>query len=113
MIAGPLGLVALIAAAIAAGTGGDGSPLRHLYLLPALWAALARGAVGGALVGLLAGLLQAPLIFPLIERAGLSRPVVDGLVSLSIPLAMGLTVGRLVDQSRGRGVCPLILCEFF
>jgi signal transduction histidine kinase len=103
VIAGPLGLVALIAAAIAAGAGDDGSALRHLYLLPALWAALARGAHGGALVGLLAGLLQAPLIFPLIERAGLSRPVVDGLVSLTIPLAMGLTVGRLVDQSRGRG----------
>lgn len=103
MIAWPLGLVALIAAAIAAGAGDDGLPLRHLYLLPALWAALARGAAGGALVGLLAGLLQAPVIFPLIERAGLSRPVVDGLVSLTIPLAMGLTVGRLVDQSRGRG----------
>lgn len=103
MIAGPLGLVALIAAAIAAGAGDDGAPLRHLYLLPALWAALARGAHGGALVGLLAGLLQAPLIFPLIERAGLSRLVVDALVSLTIPLAMGLTVGRLVDQSRGRG----------
>jgi signal transduction histidine kinase len=103
VIAGPLGLVALIAAVIAAGAGGDGTPLRHLYLLPALWAALARGAVGGALVGLLAGLLQAPALFPLIERAGLSRPVVDGLVSLIIPLAMGLTVGRLVDQSRGRG----------
>ena len=103
MIAGPLGLVALIAVAIAAGAGDDGSPLRHLYLLPALWAALARGAVGGGLVGLLAGLLQAPVIFPLIELAGLSRPVVDGLVSLTIPLAMGLTVGRLVDQSRSRG----------
>ena len=104
MIAGPLVLVALIAAAIAAGAGDGGSPLRHLYLLPALWAALARGAHGGALVGLLAGFLQAPVIFPLIERSGLSRPAVDGLVSLTIPLAIGLTVGRLVDQSRGRGV---------
>jgi signal transduction histidine kinase len=111
VIAGPLGLVALIAAAIAAGAGDDGSPLRHLYLLPALWAAWARGAQGGALVGLLAGLLQAPAIFPLIERAGLSRPVVDGLVSLTIPLAMGLTVGRLVDQSRGRGVQLRALLE--
>lgn len=111
MIAGPLALVALIAAAIAAGAGDDGSPLRHLYLLPALWAAMARGAAGGALVGLLAGFLQAPFIFPLIERAGLSRPVVDGLVSLIIPLAMGLTVGRLVDQSRGRGVQLRALLE--
>jgi signal transduction histidine kinase len=111
VIAGPLALVALIAAAIAAGAGDDGLPLRHLYLLPALWAALARGAVGGALVGLLAGFLQAPSIFPLIERAGLSRGVVDGLVSLAIPLAMGLTVGRLVDQSRGRGAQLRALLE--
>jgi signal transduction histidine kinase len=110
-MAGPLGLVALIAAAMAAGTGADGSSLRHLYLLPALWAALARGAAGGALLGLLAALLQALMIFPLIERAGLSRPAVDGLVSLFIPLAMGLTVGRLVDQSRGRGAQLRALLE--
>ena len=97
MIAGPLGLVALIAAAITAGGGDDGSPLRHLYLLPVLWAALARGAAGGAVVGLLAGLLQALAVFALIERVGLSRPAVDGVVSLCIPLAVGLTVGRLVD----------------
>ena len=111
MIAGPLALVGLIAASVAAVAGDDGSPLRHLYLLPALWAALARGAAGGALVGLLAGFLQAPAIFSLIERAGLSRPVIDGLVSLTIPPAMGLTVGRLVDQSRGRGVQLRALLE--
>ena len=111
MIAGPLALVALIAAGIAAGAGDGGSPLRHLYLIPALWAALARGTHGGALVGLLVGLLQAPLIFPVIERAGLSRSVVDGLVSLTIPLGMGLTVGRLVDQSRGRGAQLRALLE--
>jgi signal transduction histidine kinase len=111
VIAGPLVLVALIAAAIAAGAGDGGSPLRHLYLIPALWAALARGTHGGALVGLLAGLLQAPVIFPLIERAGLSRSVVDGLVSLTMPLGMGLTVGRLVDQSRGRGAQLRALLE--
>jgi len=111
VIAGPLGLVALIAAAITAGGGDDGSPLRHLYLLPVLWAALARGAAGGAVVGLVAGLLQALLIFPLIERAGLSWPAVDGLVSLCIPLGMGLTMGRLVDQSRGRGAQLRALLE--
>ena len=111
MSAGPLALVALIAAAIVAGAGEGGSSLRHLYLLPALWAALAHGAFGGALVGLLAGFLQAPSIFSMIERLGLSRPVVDGLVSLTIPLAMGLTVGRLVDQSRARGAQLRALLE--
>ncbi|HEX9126368.1 MAG TPA: ATP-binding protein [Methylomirabilota bacterium] len=111
MIAGPLGLVALIAAVITAEGGDDGSPLRHLYLLPVLWAALARGAAGGAMVGLLAGLLQALAVFALIERVGLSRPAVDGVVSLCIPLAVGLTVGRLVDQSRGRGAQLRALLE--
>jgi signal transduction histidine kinase len=111
VIAGPLGLVAVIAAAIIASGGSDGSPLRHLYLLPVLWAALARGAAGGGVVGLLAGLLQAIAVFALIERVGLSRPAVDGIVSLCIPLAMGLTVGRLVDQSRGRGAQLRALLE--
>jgi signal transduction histidine kinase len=111
VIAGPLGLVALIAAVITAWGGDDGSPLHHLYLLPVLWAALTRGAAGGAVVGLLAGLLQALAVFSLIERVGLSRPAVDGIVSLWIPLAMGLTVGRLVDQSRGRGAQLRALLE--
>ena len=52
---------------------------------------------------LVAGLVQALSIFPLIERAGPSWPAVDGIVSLSTPLTLGLMVGRLVDQSRGRG----------
>ncbi|HUO63762.1 MAG TPA: ATP-binding protein [Terriglobales bacterium] len=100
---GALGLIALIAAAIR-GTGGDHvSSLHHLYLIPALWAALTRGVPGGALAGLVAGLVQALSVLPLIERAGVSWLALDGLVSLSTPLTMGLTVGRLVDQSRGRG----------
>jgi signal transduction histidine kinase len=103
VIFGALGLVALIAVAIQAAGGGEVSSLHHLYLVPALWAALGRGIAGGALVGLVAGFVQALSILPLIERAGLSWPAVDGLVSLSTPLTMGLTVGRLVDQSRGRG----------
>jgi signal transduction histidine kinase len=111
VIAGPLGLVALIAAAMAAAGADAGTPVRHLYLVPVLWAALSRGATGGATVGLLAGLVQAPAIFPMIEQSGLSRPAVEGLVSLCIPLALGLTVGRLVDQSRARGAQLLALVE--
>ena len=103
MIFGALGLVALIALAIRLAGGDQVSSLHHLFLLPALWAALARGSTGGSLVGLVAGLVQALSIFPLIERAGPSWQAVDGLVSLSTPVTLGLTVGRLVDQSRGRG----------
>jgi signal transduction histidine kinase len=111
VIAGPLGLVALIAVSMAAVGADAGSPVRHLYLVPALWAALARGATGGAVAGFLAGLLQAPAIFPVIEQSGLSRSALEGLVSLCIPLALGLTVGRLVDQSRARGAQLLALVE--
>ena len=103
MIFGALGLVALIALAVRLAAGDQVSSLHHLYLLPALWAALARGVTGGCLVGLVAGLVQALSIFPLIERAGPSWSAVDGIVSLSTPLTLGLTVGRLVDQSHGRG----------
>jgi signal transduction histidine kinase len=103
VIFGALGLVALIAVVVQVAGGDQVSSLHHLYLLPALWAALARGVTGGCLVGLVAGLVQALSIFPLIERAGPSWPAVDGIVSLATPLTLGLTVGRLVDQSRGRG----------
>jgi len=103
VIPGALGLVALIALAVRVAGGDHLSLLPHLYLLPALGAALARGVTGGGLVGLLAGLVQALSVFPLIERAGPSWSAVDGIVSLSTPLTLGLTVGRLVDQSRGRG----------
>lgn len=103
MILAALGFVTMIAIAVHAAGGDQVLSLHHLYLVPALWAALVRGLAGGALVGLVAGLVQALSIFPLIERAGLSWPALDGLVSLSTPLTMGLTVGRLVDQSRGRG----------
>jgi signal transduction histidine kinase len=103
VILGALGLIAFIALAIRVAGGDQVSSLHHLYLIPALWAALARGVTGGALAGLVAGLVQALSVLPLIERAGLSWPALDGLVSLSTPLTMGLTVGRLVDQSRGRG----------
>jgi len=108
---GALGLIALIAAAIRVVGGDHVSSLHHLYLIPALWAALARGVTGGALVGLVASLVQALSVLPLIERAGVSWPALDGVVSLSTPLTMGLTVGRLVDQSRGRGAQLAALLE--
>jgi signal transduction histidine kinase len=94
----------LLLAAIAAGmaTNGPGVPsaLRHLLLVPTLWAALSSGAVGGALIGLVAGLLQAPLALPAIERIGLTSATIDGLVSLVTPIAFGWLVGRLMDESR-------------
>src|SRR5262244_322903 len=97
-----LGLVALIAIALRA-VGVEQMPaLQNVYLVPVLWAALTRGTLGGILTGLGAGLVQSLSIFPFIERVGLSWPALGGVLSLSTPLTLGLTVGRLMDRSRGR-----------
>ena len=96
---------ALLAAIAMAGAyvGADpGSILRHLYVIPTLWAALAGGRTAGAAIGLLAGLLQAPVVLPAVERFGLTSQTVDGLVSLAMPVAIGWAVGRLADQARER-----------
>lgn len=97
-------LVVLIVGGMATDWPSPPSALRHLLLLPTLWAALGSGAVGGALIGLGAGLLQAPLALPAIERMGLSSATVDGLVSLVTPVVFGWLVGRLVDDSRAHAV---------
>ena len=102
MILGQCLVLAAIAALIAIDGSGPGTTLRHLYLAPTLWAAFTAGATGGGVIGVLAGLLFAPVTLPAVERLGLTRETVDGLISLGIPLACGCLVGRLVDQSRGR-----------
>ncbi len=95
-------MLAAIAMGVAYVGGEPGSILRHLYVIPTLWAALASGRAGGAAIGLLAGLLQAPVVLPAVERLGLTSHAVDGLVSLATPVAIGWVVGRLVDQARER-----------
>ena len=104
MIVGPFLLLAAIAVGIAADGPGPPSVLRHLYVVPTVWAALTIGARGGGLTGLIAGLLQAPFALPAIERLGLASESVDGLISMVTPLAFGWVAGRLVDQSRGSAV---------
>jgi hypothetical protein len=98
----PLALLAAVALAMVVGDQGAASVLRHLYLVPTLWAALTRGAIGGGVVGALAGLLHAPVALPAVERAGLTSQTLDGLLSLGLPIVAGLLVGRLVDGSRAR-----------
>jgi signal transduction histidine kinase len=102
VIALPVALLAAVALALAYADLGPASVLRHLYLVPTLWAGLARGAIGGGLVGALAGLLHAPVALPAVERAGLTSETLDGLLSLGLPIVAGLLVGRLVDGSRAR-----------
>jgi signal transduction histidine kinase len=97
-------LLAVIAGGLVAEGPGPPSALRHLLLVPTLWAALGSGAMRGALIGLVAGLLQAPLALPAIERIGLTSVTIDGLVSLITPIAFGWLVGRLMDESRGHSI---------
>ena len=101
-IVGPVLLLAAITVAIAVEGAYPPSALRHSYLVPTVWAALAVGARGGGLIGLIAGLLQAPFALPALERQGLAAQSIDGLVSIVTPLAFGWVVGGLVDQSRAR-----------
>jgi len=90
---GSLLLLAVITVGIAGGCARPRqSTLRHLYVVPTVWAALAIGAHGGGLTGLIAGLLQAPFVLPMIERLGLASDSVDGLISMVTPLAFGWVV---------------------
>jgi len=102
VIALAVALLIAVALGMAFADQGPASVLRHLYLIPTLWAALARGAIGGGLVGTLAGLLHAPVALPAVERDGLTSQTLDGLLSLALPIVAGLLVGRLVDGSRAR-----------
>lgn len=100
MIAAQLALIALITLAVVWQGSDPGSALRHLYVLPAGWAALEGGWTRGCLIATTAGIVQALFVLPVIERAGLSARMVDGLVSVLIPLAFAWVVGRLRDQWR-------------
>jgi signal transduction histidine kinase len=104
LLVGPLLTLALITVGMAVDGTGPPSVLRHLYLVPTLWAAFTAGARGGSLTGFVAGLLQAPFALPAIERLGLGAQSVDGLVSMVAPVAFGWMTGRLGDQSRARAV---------
>ncbi len=102
MIALPLLLLGAVATGMVGAHQGSDSVLRHLYLVPTIWAGLSRGAIGGGLIGALAGLLHAPLALPAVERAGLTSQTLEGLLSLGLPVVAGLLVGRLADGSRAR-----------
>jgi signal transduction histidine kinase len=99
---GPWILLAVVTAIFALDSGEELSALRHLYLLPPVWAALSLGSRAGSVVGLVAGFLQAPFALPAVERLGLTAQSIDGLVSMVMPVAFGWVVGTLVDQSRDR-----------
>lgn len=90
----------LITAGLAWTDAGPASGLRHLYVLPTLWAALRFGSLGGGGGGLLAALLYAPFVLPAIERGGLTAETVEGLISLGFFLFVGSVTGPLARRAR-------------
>ncbi len=99
MVGAPLALLVALTAAMLWEGGAPVSPVRHLFLVPGVWAALTAGAQAGAFVGLMAGFLQAPLVLPAIERVGLTGGALDGLVSLVTPALLGAVAGHVRDQA--------------
>jgi signal transduction histidine kinase len=101
----PLPIV--VAASLAAVTvgivldGGDpASPIRHVYFLPVVLAALASGLVGAMLAGSGALLLFAPVVLPDVERHGLTIDTAEALVTIVLLLVVGCIVGALRTQTR-------------
>jgi hypothetical protein len=99
VVGAPLALLVALTAAMLWEGGAPVSPVRHLFLVPGVWAALTAGAQAGAFVGLMAGFLQAPLVLPAIERVGLTGGALDGLVSLVTPALLGAVAGHVRDQA--------------
>lgn len=89
-----------VTAALVATGGGPASVLRHLYVLPTLWAALRFDVLGGGGGGLLAALLYAPFVLPAIERGGLTAETLEGLISLGLFLFVGGVAGPLARRAR-------------
>jgi signal transduction histidine kinase len=91
-----------VAAALAAVTalialdGADPASLfRHAYLLPIVVAALRFGAPGGTLAAGAAVMLGAPFVLPEIERSGLTRAALEGLVTFAVLALVGSLSGIL------------------
>ncbi len=103
MVNGATGILCAFAAVTTALAWSDAGPaagLRHLYLLPTLWAALRFGGLGGGSGGLLAALLLAPFVLPAIERRGLTGETVEGLISLGLFPFVGSVTGLLARRAR-------------
>ena len=82
MIAGPLALVAAIALATAGVDGAWAIPLRHLYLVPAAWAAWRWGSSAAGLVGLIA--VAFPAVAPVLA-SDLFTAAIETLTRVAIP----------------------------
>jgi two-component system sensor histidine kinase KdpD len=94
-----LALVA-VAVVVTLGAAGPAPPLRHLYLVPVVIAALRHGPRGGLTAAAGALLLEGPRVLPAIERAGVTPASIEGLVTFGLLLAAGGVVGALSAAAR-------------
>lgn len=107
----------VVAASLSAVTSGialDGSdpasPLRHLYLVPVVIAALVFGLRGAIVSGAGAVLLFAPIVLPDVERHGLSFATAEALLTMVLLVVVGGIVGALRSQARrqSEGIALLV-----
>jgi two-component system sensor histidine kinase KdpD len=73
---------------------------RHLYLLPVVVAGTRFGVTGGVTIALAAVLLFGPIVLREIERAGLTRAALDGLITFPVLLLAGGLTGVLSTRAR-------------
>ena len=73
---------------------------RHLYLVPVVVAGIRFGVTAGVTIALAAVLLFGPIVLREIERAGLTRAALDGLVTFPVFLLAGALTGVLSTRAR-------------
>jgi signal transduction histidine kinase len=93
-------LLALVTAGIALDDADPAAPIRHLFAVPVVVAALAFGLRGAVLTGAGVVLLFAPIVLPDVERHGLTPEVAEALVTMILLLVLGGIVGALRTQTR-------------
>jgi len=97
-------IIAALLSAVTAGMALDGadpaSPLRHLFFVPVVVAALAFGLRGAAVAGAGAVLLYAPIVLPDVERHGLTFATAEALLTTVLLLVVGAIVGAQRTQTR-------------
>jgi signal transduction histidine kinase len=102
------GTLAIIVAALLSGTtvalafdGADpASPIRHLYFVPVVIAALVFGLRGAMLAGGGAILLFAPIVLPDVERHGLTFGTAEAFLTIALLVLVGGIVGALRTRTR-------------
>jgi two-component system, OmpR family, sensor histidine kinase KdpD len=95
-------LLVVITCVLAAVDPAPGTPWRHLYLVPVVVGGVRSGVAGGGLAALAAVLLFGPVVLRHIETAGVTRAVIDGLVTVALVLLAGPLTGAWAARARRR-----------